>query len=441
MTTTRPSPGAARDAADAPPVVGELRAGRTIRVIAAREMSVKLHDKAFIASTIFLLVVITLATALPILLEGRTAQLTVAVVGQGAEQVVTGAATLGALPQESDPDAGGDDAADVPFGMGGLPEADVTPRTVESRAAAEALVTDGTVDAAVIGETPADLVVVGKDAVSDDLMTLLSTASAQVQVTGVATEAGLSAAQLSTLVNPAVPQTELLEATPSGPIPPQLLVLIFAFLFYLSVLTFGMSIAQSVVEEKQSRVVELLVAAVPVRWLLAGKVLGNTTLAVGQIVLLVGVGLGGAFLAGRGEMLQQVLGASGWFVLFFVLGFVMLACLWAVAGSLASRVEDLQSTTVVMQVFVMLPFFAAIFATDAGPVQTFLSYFPLTAPLLMPERVTLGNAEPWEPVLAAVIVAVTALVFVVLGSRLYEGSVLHTSNKLKIVQAWRSARG
>jgi len=195
-----------------------------------------------------------------------------------------------------------------------------------------------------------------------------------------------------------------------------------------------------VVEEKQSRVVELLVAAVPVRWLLAGKVLGNTALAVGQIVLLLGVGLVGASVAGQGDLISQVLSASGWFVLFFVLGFVMLACLWAVAGSLASRVEELQSTTVVMQVFVMIPFFAAIFATDPGPVQTFLSYFPLTAPLLMPERVMLGSTAPWEPALAALIVLSTAVVFVLLGSRLYQGSVLHTSSKLKIGQAWR-ARG
>lgn len=426
-------------AASAPadhPTVGDLRAGQTVRVIAGREITVKLHDKAFIGSTAFLLVVIALATALPIFLFGRPVQLTVAVVGVGAEQVVAGAAQLGVQAQEV-----GDDAAGLPFGLGGLPGADLTARAADSREAAEALVAGGQVDAAVVGDDPADLVVVGDDAVPPDLTTLLATASAQVQVTATADQARLSPQQVQSLIDPARPRTELLGSGPQGPIPPELLVLVFAFLFYMSVLTFGMSIAQSVVEEKQSRVVELLVAAVPVRWLLAGKVLGNTALAVGQIVLLVGVGLAGASLAGQRAMLQQALGASGWFVLFFVLGFVMLACLWAVAGSLASRTEDLQSTTLVMQTFVMVPFFAAIFATDAGPVQTFLSYFPLTAPLLMPERVMLGNAATWEPVLAAAIVLVTAVVFVALGSRLYEGSVLHTSSKLRIGQAWRSARG
>lgn len=420
MTTTRP-------------VVSDLSAGETVRVVAAREISVKLHDKAFIGSTIFLLVVIVLATALPIFLGGRTPNVSVAVVGAAAEQAVRGAAALG--EQAQDADSG---AESTPFGLGGLPPANISVRAADSAAGARALVAGGSVDAAVLGTDAADLVVVGESDVSADLTTLLAAASAQLQVTAAADAAGLTPEQVQALISPSRPRTELLEASPESSVPPQLLVLVFAFLFYMSVLTFGMSIAQSVVEEKQSRVVELLVAAVPVRWLLAGKVLGNTALAVGQIVLLLGVGLAGAALAGQRALLTQVLGASGWFVLFFVLGFVMLACLWAVAGSLASRVEDLQSTTVVMQVFVMVPFFAAIFATDAGPVQTFLSYFPLTAPLLMPERVMLGNTAAWEPVASAGIVFATGIVFVLLGSRLYEGSVLHTSARLKLGQAWRS---
>jgi len=175
-----------------------------------------------------------------------------------------------------------------------------------------------------------------------------------------------------------------------------------------------------------------------VRWLLAGKVLGNTLMAVGQIVVIVGAGLLGTLAAGESAALTQIVRASGWFLVFFVLGFVMLSCLWAVAGSLASRVEDLTSTTVVMQVLVVVPFFAAIFAIDPGPNQRALSYFPFTAPLLMPARVVLGNAAPWEPYVAAGVVLVTAVLFVLLGARLYRGSVLHTSGRLKASQAWRS---
>ena len=411
-----------------------------VRVVAAREIMVKLRDKAFIGSTIFMLLLVVVATAIPLLLGNQTPTLRVAVQGSAAHDAVELATALGREAQE--PSAEGTDVSSVLslLGVGTLPGADLTTVEVEPGSDVGRLVRDGDVDAAVVGDDLATLRVLGAESVPDEVALLLRAASTELQVAQTAERGGLTTAEVQALTSPPAPTTELLEPRPTGSMPPELLVLAFAFLFYISVLTFGMSIAQSVVEEKQSRIVELLVAALPVRWLLAGKVLGNTVMAVGQIVLVVGTGLLGASLAGQGAILGQVLRASGWFVLFFVLGFVMLACLWAVAGSLASRVEDLQSTTVFMQVLVIAPFFAAIFAIDPGPTQTLLSYIPFTAPLLMPARVVLGTVEVWEPYVAAAVVLVTALLFVGLGARLYEGSVLHTSNRLKAVQAWRSAR-
>jgi hypothetical protein len=135
----------------------------------------------------------------------------------------------------------------------------------------------------------------------------------------------------------------------------------FALLFFLTTFLFGMAIAQSVVEEKQSRIVEILVAAVPVRVLLAGKVLGNTALALGQIALFVAVGLAGASVAGQSGLVSLLLRSSLSFLIFFLLGFLLLACLWAAAGALANRQEDLQATTMPLQVLVFVPFFAAAY--------------------------------------------------------------------------------
>jgi len=415
---------------------GELTAWTAVRVVAGREIAVKLRDRAFIGSTVFMLLLVTAATVIPVLLSQQTPALRIAVQGAAAAQVVDLAAALGEQAKESD--------SAVPptlalLGAGGLPAADVTSVEVEPGGDVQRLVLDGDVVAAVVGDELDGLRVLGAQGVPSEVDVLVRAAATQLQIAHAAQDGALTDAQVQALTSPAPPAVELLDARPTGSVPPELLVIVFAFLFYLSVLTFGMSIAQSVVEEKQSRVVELLVAALPVRWLLAGKVLGNTVMAVGQIVVILGAGLLGAMVGGQGEVLRQVIGASGWFVLFFVLGFVMLACLWAVAGSLASRVEDLQSTTVIMQVLVIVPFFAAVFAIDPGPTQRVLSYIPFTAPLLMPARVVLGNAAAWEPVVAALGVLVTAVLFVLLGARLYEGSVLHTTSRLKAVQAWRGA--
>ncbi len=408
------------------------RAWSTVRVVAGREISVKLRDKAFLWTTAFMLLLVTAATVLPVLLSQRVPDLRVAVQGVAAEQVIDRAAELGASAQE-------EPAATSPLELltaGGLPAADVTWVTVEPGVDVERLLDDGDVAAALLGEELTELRLVGQRDVSSELETLVTAASNELQVTQAAQEGGLSADQVDAVTQPTPPRVELLEPRAAGTMPPELLALLFAFLFYLSVLTFGTSIAQSVVEEKQSRVVELLVAAIPVRWLLTGKVLGNTIMAAGQVVVIVAAGLVGSVVAGQGALVTQLLGSAGWFVLFFLLGFVMLSCLWAVGGSLASRVEELSSTTALMQILVIVPFFAAVLPIDEG-TRTLLSYVPFTAPLLMPARIVLGTAEPWEPAVAAVVVLLTSAVFVWLGARLYAGSVLHTSGRLKAAQAWR----
>ncbi|WP_372595122.1 ABC transporter permease [Actinotalea sp.] len=414
-----------------------LSAVRGAWVIASREIVVKLRDKAFLGSTLFMLVLVAVGTAIPVLLAQSVPELRVAVEGDGARAAVRQAAVLGAEVQKDTPTV---PASLAVLGDGGLPPANLSLVELEPGTDVYRLVRDGDVDAAVVGQDVDSLRILGAQGVPTEISSLVRAASATLQVEQAAAEGGLSPQEVAALTAPAVPTVTLLDARPSGSVPPELLVLVFAFLFYLSVLTFGMSIAQSVVEEKQSRVVELLVAAMPVRRLLAGKVIGNTVMAVGQIVVILGTGLLGARLVGQGELVSQVLAASGWFIAFFLLGFVMLACLWAVAGSLATRTEELQATTVVMQVFVIVPFFAAIFALDPGQTQTWLSYVPFTAPLLMPARVVLGNAAAWEPFVSAGIVLGTAVLFVLLGARLYEGSVLHTQSRLHARQAWQSWR-
>ncbi|WP_062517721.1 ABC transporter permease [Demequina gelatinilytica] len=385
-----------------------------IRLVAGREIAVKLRDKGFLASTLVFIAVIVIAVVVPALIEGDTPEYTVAATAE-ARPVAEAAAALGA------------------DGGPSLPTADITVIDADDPAAA---VSDPEVDSALSLDADGSVVLTAREGVPGGLEELVAAASFSLTAQDVATEAGLSADQVAALTSPAAPRVELLEPRPDQPVPPELVIVIFGFMFYFTVLTFGVAIAQSVVEEKSSRVVEILVAALPIRWLLAGKVLGNTVMALGQVLLIVGAGLLGAKAIGKGEIVTQVIGVSGWFLAFFVLGFLMLACLWAVAGSLASRVEELQSTTLYMQIAVMVPFFAAILIQEEGPLRVALSYFPLTAPLLMPARIATGDAAVWEPWVAMGVVALTALALVRIGARLYAGSVLNTSARTKLGGAW-----
>src|SRR5690606_39664110 len=114
----------------------------------------------------------------------------------------------------------------------------------------------------------------------------------------------------------------------------------FGLVFMMSAMMFGMPVATSVVEEKQTRVVEILLSTIPARVLLAGKVLGNTILAMSQILLLVAVGTIGLIVTGQTSFLSGIGGPVLWFAVFFLFGFILLAAMFAAAGSMVSRQED-----------------------------------------------------------------------------------------------------
>lgn len=93
----------------------------------------------------------------------------------------------------------------------------------------------------------------------------------------------------------------------------------------------------------QSRIVEILAAAIPLRQLLVGKVVGATVLAPGQMVIFVAIGLSGLSVTDYATLLPALAGAAAWYLVLLVIGFVALACLFAVAGALATRAEDVQT--------------------------------------------------------------------------------------------------
>ena len=208
----------------------------------------------------------------------------------------------------------------------------------------------------------------------------------------------------------------------------------FALLFYIAALLFGVTLANSVLEEKQSRIVEIIATAVPLRQLLAGKVLGNMVIAVGQLGALPGGRHGRAVvhrLLGPGaEPVRTV----AWFVLFFLAGFAVLACLWAVAGSLANRTEDLQATTAPLTLLTMAVFFAALFLEGQWAVAA--SFVPPLSAVLMPIRLLEQSASWWEAAIALAILLAAAAATIRVGERLYRRSLLQTGGRLSLRQAW-----
>ncbi|QZN86305.1 ABC transporter permease [Cellulomonas sp. C5510] len=235
------------------------------------------------------------------------------------------------------------------------------------------------------------------------------------------------------------PPVELLDdsATPDGL--RYLVSLLFGLVFLMAASSFGGTIAQNTVQEKQSRIVEILLSTVPPRALLAGKILGNTVLAVGQIAAIAAVAVVGLVVTGQDDVLSLVGAPVAWFVLFFLVGFVLLAAMFASAASLVSRIEDTGSVLTPVIMLVMIPYFGVIFFNDNDTVLTVMSYVPFSAAVGMPVRLFLGEASWWEPLLSLAVLVVSAAVVTAIGARIYERSVLRTGRRVKLSEALAKA--
>lgn len=377
-------------------------------VVTLREIMVKLTDRNFILSTVLTLVMIAASFAVSAFLGGRTTEYTVATTSADAAVVVEASrATITA-----------DDSGDT-----------LAVEELADEAAARAAVEAGDVDAALL---PGDdgWVLLGNDEVDSTLRAALTDGAATTALEANASAAGTTPAELT--AGSAV-TTELLEGSEDMAGAKYVVGFVFAFLFYISAIIFGMAIANSVLEEKQNRVVEILATAVPIRQLLYGKVLGNSLLAFAQIALYAIVALIAVNVTGAADDLGWIAAASGWFVLFFVAGFAALASVWAVLGSLASRSEDLQSNTGPITGVLVGILFIGFFAE--GVWLTVASYVPVVSSVTMPIRMLDGNVPLWEPLVSLVITAVTAYLLLRLGERVYQRAVMQGGTALK----WRQA--
>ena len=216
---------------------------------------------------------------------------------------------------------------------------------------------------------------------------------------------------------------------------------IMTVLLFMSIATYGAMVLSGVVEEKASRVVEVLLARMPARSLLAGKVTGIGLLGLAQIALTALVALVAVTMTDSADIPAVRGGVLAWVVVWFVLGYALYATVFGALGALASRPEDAQSAAGPVSVVLIAGYFvsfAAIGSPDTAWAKV-VSFFPATAPLAMPNRIAMGATTWWEPVLAVAITVAAIAALVQFGGRVYSGGILHTGPTLTLRDAWRGA--
>jgi ABC-2 type transport system permease protein len=257
-----------------------------------------------------------------------------------------------------------------------------------------------------------------------------------------AASAGISPQALSALLAPVPVKNVELGAAPWGSPDDEAAAQVLTMLLLLSIATFGGLVLNGVVEEKTSRVVEVLLTRIPPRNLLAGKIAGIGLLGLAQIVL-AGLAALIATAAVSSVHLPSVRAAVVvWAVVWFVLGYAMYATAFGALGSLASRAEDAQSVTGPVTVALIVGYFIAL-AAIGSPTTTWatvVSLIPLTAPLAMPGRIAMGAAAWWQPALAVVLAVATVAGLVYVGGQLYVRAILYSGSTLSLRDAWSPSR-
>jgi len=215
---------------------------------------------------------------------------------------------------------------------------------------------------------------------------------------------------------------------------------ILDILLYTTIIVYGMWIASGVVEEKSNRIMEIMINAATPTQLMTGKILGIGAAALTQYLCITIPGA--VALAAQGRIAQALLGtrtsstaldltglsvaAVVAFLGFFILGFLLYAALYAGAGSLVSRQEDVQQIAAPMQVAMIGSFFAAIFALGKpdATVTRVLAFIPFCSPLVMLTRILVGHPAPWEVAISVAILIASVALFVTLAARIYRIGVL-----------------
>ncbi|MEU6858043.1 ABC transporter permease [Glycomyces sp. NPDC046736] len=380
---------------------------RGLMLVAGREIRVRGLSKSNLISLVITVAIVGVLAALPSLIGGDDSDDKVGLAGANAT----------AMQAQLD-------------AMGGF---DIT--VYDSAADAEAAVQDEKVDAAV-----ADGSLYSVDGVGTELQTQLDAAWQAASVQTNLADAGLSDAEIAgALTVQPLEAVNLEDGGIGGPLD-YFTGLIISIIMFMMLMTPVQYIAMGVVEEKSSRIVEILLTSLKPWQLLGGKVIGLGVISLVNLVAMVAVGLGVASATGMLSDLppgtaSAAVSTIGW----WLIAFALFGTLAGGIGSLVSRQEESGSVLTPLIMSLTLSYVGAIFLLNA-PTSTFaeiLSIVPPFSGIAMPTRMAIADVPAWQIGLSGALLALAAAGALALGSQLYKRSVLYTGSRMKITEALR----
>lgn len=226
--------------------------------------------------------------------------------------------------------------------------------------------------------------------------------------------------------------------------------MIYSFVFYFMVFTYGQSVSKSVMAEKTSKLMETLLTSVKPYAVITGKVLSIALICIGQALFWIVGGVLGFVIGDKialsinpdyinyiGEVVEIMKNdTKGAFtvtavifaVISMVLGFFVYCILAALSSAVCNRIEDMANSQLIFQMPVMVGFMVSYLGPlliESKAVNTFIRFFPITSPFSLPAEVIIGKALLWEGALSIVILLVSCILLVLFTGKIYKNKVFN----------------
>ncbi len=381
-------------------------------LVAMREIRERGRSRAFLVSMVLVAVLVAGVIALPALLDtgGRTKDV----------------GLTGSVPTEL--------AGAIQI-QGDAVGTKVRMHRYDTLAAGQQAVRDGKVDVLVVDAKRLEW----RRRADEQLKSVVTGAIQLVAVRQRAAAAGINPDDLLAMVAPVQVDNVELGRVTGRSADDETAAFVLTLVLFMAISTYGAMVLSGVIEEKASRTVEVLLARMPARNLLVGKIAGIGLLGLAQIAVTALAALIAVTMVDSVDMPAARGSVIAWTVVWFVLGYALYATVFGALGSLASRTEDASSITAPVTVLLIAAFMVS-FTAIGSPYTTWarmVSVFPATAPFAMPNRIAMGVASWWDRVVAVVLTLSAIAGLAVVGGRVYAGAILHMGATLKLRDAWR----
>ncbi|WP_250213538.1 ABC transporter permease [Acrocarpospora catenulata] len=303
------------------------------------------------------------------------------------------------------------------------PDAEITWRAYDDEAAARAAMLDGELDAVLV---PGNRVLTDGE-IDDELGLLLQSANREAQI-------GASGVTITPLTMESVGADTRYQGARRG------IATVVVLVLFLMIFSSVMMVAMGVVEEKGSRIVEILLSSIRPWQLLGGKILGLGAVGLINMVAIVAAGLTGALLSGVIADFPPgttgiVLGVVAW----FILGYAFFAAFAGALASLVSRQEEVGNVLQPMTLLVMLSYGVAFYDSvqPGSTVARVLSLVPPFSSMVMPVRTAAAEVPLWEVALSAGLMLAAVAGVLAVGAKVYERAVLRTGARVRLAEVLR----